>query len=831
MAAVTVAVVILIFSMRKAYTPVIFLLLISSRLLAGDIDKKTTVHPVPQKKWDTFSLSQVRLLPGSPFYKAMMVDQQYLLDADIDRALNGYRRAANLPAKMNYPGSNQPEGTRPVDLNHYLSAVALMYGQTGDKRFLEREQYIVKTLKECGDKLVIQKKGSDTLINKHLNKSLQTILNSRITLEGPDETGYPWDGTMGNEWYGIHKHLAGLRDAYLYCDDREAYNLLIGQANTITDFALRVNPDIFDDMLDIEHGGMNEVFADMYAFTGNPKYMEVSRRFNHQKVILNIATGNDVLYGRHVNMQVPTFVGTARQYQLTGNKVSYDATKNYLDIVYHSYMSCIGGSGRYERYNRPGEITKSLGYTADETCATYNMLKVALNFFESTGDLQHMDYFERGLYNHILASQDPDSGGVTYYTSLMPGGFKVFSKGFDLAGVWCCVGTGMENHAKYGEAIYFHNNTDVLVNLFIPSTVNWDEKGLKLKTETSFPQNDVVNMLVEDNVNFKGKLQIRYPHWATKPVKIWINGFAVQVTAKPGQYIALSHRWKKGDKIKLEIPQTFRVEQTPDDPDMAAIFHGPLVMAGELGAARMPGSDLVKHALNVYNEWVPPTDDIAVLVADKNDLAKYITRQASQPDAYTFDAGMLNGKKTPVSLVPYYRIRHERYNVYWKMFSPAGFAKRKQVVSDEINTASATDNTNHHLTGENQDTSKFKDNRRFWENNRPGMFAKKGGWFSYEMTPGNNKEPQYLTVTYWGSSSNKSNFDVLINGQLLAREELYDKWPITYYEEHYKIPQQLIKPNQKLTVKFQAKPGQEAGGVFGLKLSSSLTQFSGYLYY
>ena len=812
----------------KGALKLLIVMIFAKSALAGEIDDKSVVRCQEPKVWTTFSLKNVRLLPGSPFYNAMKISQQYLLDMDVNRMLNGRRRRAGLPELGIYPGSNQPAGTRPGYLDHYLSGISLMYAQTGDDRFLERVNYIINALKECNDKLK-GKEPLEGLARSGINKNFEQILQGKLTLDGPDEAGYPWGGTTGNDWYGIHKYMAALRDAYLYCNNTLALQMLIEYAGPIVDFASKANPDLFDNMLDLEHGGMNEVFADLYALTGNEKYMQVSMKFNHQKVILNIANGKDVLYGRHANMQVPTFAGTARQYQLTGDKVSYNATAHFLDIVYRDHTSAIGGNGCYERFGRPGEITKRLGYTSNETCNTYNMLKVALNYFESTGDLKQMDYFEKALYNHILASQDPQSGGVTYYTALAPGCFKSYSKGFDLEGVWCCVGTGMENHSKYGEAIYFHNEKDLYVNLFIPSELKWKEKGLKLTMETQFPENDFITLTVNENNNFNSQIYVRYPAWAKRRVRIRINDKPVAIDTKNGDYIRLSGDWKAGDIIKIEMPQDFQLEAAQDDPDMVAIFHGPLALAGELGKDKMPQHDLVRNALAENQNWIIPTDDIPVIIASKVNL-DWLQPTGNSLQYKTVNAGVLKGKQKDVTLIPFYKMHHQRYTVYWKMFSPDEAALRKNIVSDEVNIAFPSDEKQHKLQGDKTETSANRDKRNFWERNRLGRFAH-DGWFSYEMNINKNHDRHYLVVTYWGGSSKGTEFDVLVNDVIIASENIDEKWPLTFYEEAYELPEAVIKAKDKVTVKFRAQPGKTAGGVYGVKLTSDPAKFPGYGFY
>ena len=802
----------------------------------AQLDDKAVVLAAKPKMWYAFPLNDIRLSEGSPFYNAMKVNEKYMLGIDVERMLNAFRRSAGLPAvNKNYPGSFQPVGTRPGYLDHYLSAISIMYAQTGDEHFLQRANYIIQTIKTCKDTIAAKQQRHDTTAHPFSQpRYFADLVKGKILLDGPDETGYPWGGggnSVVNDFYGIHKMLAAYRDAYLYCDNKDALLLMINESDKIADVVLQSNPDLFDDVLDVEHGGMNEVFADLYALTGNKKYMEVSMRFNHQKVILNIADNKDILYGRHVNMQVPDFVGTARQYELTGDAVCGDATKNFLDIVYKDHTSCIGGSGRCERYLMPGDISKTLGFTADETCVTYNMLKVALNEFELTGELKHMDYYERALYNDILASQDPQSGGVTYYMSLTPGGFKSYSNVYDLAGVWCCVGTGMENHAKYGEAIYFHNNKDLYVNLFIPSQLTWKEKGLEVELATKFPEADDITLVVKENASFKDQLYIRYPLWATHGVKVFINNELQNMDASPGEYIRLTHAWKAGDKINITMPQDFHFETAQDDPAMTAILHGPIVIAGELGAAKMPGSDLVRNAL-FWNGWKPVQDDIPTLIVNKQMPYQWIKPLGDTALHYTtLNAGFINDSLHDIQLLPFYKMHHQRYTVYFKMYTHDESAYRNDAVSDEININDSASEVAHNLKSKNSATSLIKDQRHFWENNRTGRACKADGWFSYDMKIDNTKPYNYLVVTYWGDEDANHQFDILIDDKLMKKEDITKRHPLTYYEEVYELPQSSWKDKKQVTVKFKADANNYAGAVYALKISSDNKNITDYSFY
>ncbi len=801
---------------------IILLLLSTAALFAGEIDDKTVITPALTKQWQTFNLDQVRLLPGGPFYHAMQVAKQYLLDTDINRLIN--RRGYDDPEYKPYPGTNQPKDTRPAYANHYISGIALMYAQTGDPQLKARCDYLIKNIIELAHR--------NPNRDRRIKDTFAKVLAGNLELAGPDEFGYPWGG-MGNFFYDIHKWHAAYRDAYLYCHNTDALDFWIEQAEYITEFALAANPDLFDNMLDIEHGGMNETFADLYALTGDERYLTVSKKFNHQKVILNVALDNDVLCGRHANMQVPTFVGTARQYQLDGNNISRQATNNFLNMIHRDHVTCIGGNSRYERFGRPGEITTRLGFTACETCNTYNMLKVALEHFQTTGELSDMNYYERALYNHILASQDPVTGGVTYYTSLAPGGFKSYSDRFNLHGIWCCVGTGMENHSKYGRAIYFHNDNDLFINLFIPSTLKWQDKGLALSMATKFPAKDSVSITIEENKSFNHSICLRQPGWSTRPILVTVNSTQLSVTPDENGYLHIPGPFKTGDKIALQLDQSFYIEPANDDQHMVTIFHGPLALACELGTEHMPGSDQVDTSFK-YKDWITYQNDVPTLIASPDDISRWLKPRSGDPLHFkASDSATLNGRNVDVSFRPYYLTHNQRYSLYLKMFKPAEYQLRKTVVSDEIDTSDIDSERAHSLSGDKCLSTTMRDKRNFWENNRPCRITKPGGFFSYslKLNP-NTTDQQYLTVTYWGGSDQLSVFDVYANDTLLKTEDMHNRAPLTYLTQIYELPAELTNNKSSITISFKAHTESNiAGPVFALKTSTDPFTFKSYSFY
>ena len=454
---------------------------------------KPTEHNIvkPKKGVDEvqeFDLSAVRLL-DSPFKHAMDMDQKYMLELNPDRLLAPYFKSAGLkPKAKQYKGWESTPLSGHI-LGHYLSATSMMYAATGDKRFKQRVDYIVGQLDTC------QQAGRDGYIGgiPDGRKLWREVENDTIKTE-PFSLNGVW-----SPWYNLHKVYAGLRDAYVYTGNKEAKDVLIRYSDWAVDFSNHLTDAQFKHMLRCEYGGMNEVMADVYALTGQKKYLDLSRRFNDQVIFNPLAEGVDLLAGQHVNTQLPKIIGAAREYELDDSQKMKDVASYFWNEVTDKRIYINGEMGDGEHFGKLGDLHNRLGKASGETCNVYNMLKLTNHLMQWKPEARYAAYYERALYNDILASQDPETGMMTYFISLAPGFFKTFSDPYD--SFWCCVGTGLENHAKYGADIYLHSDSDLYVNLFIPSVLNWEKKGLTLKQETHFP----------DSQKSKLKLSLDHP--------------------------------------------------------------------------------------------------------------------------------------------------------------------------------------------------------------------------------------------------------------------------------------------------------------------------------
>ncbi len=746
-----------------------------------------------------FDLRDVRVTAG-PFRHAMEMNKRYLLSLDPDRLLHVFRSNAGLPSDVQPLGGwEDPKcELRGHFVGHYLSACSLMFASTGEKALCERVAYMVAELGRCQERL-----GGGYL------SAFPEEFFDRV-----ETTGRVWA-----PYYTLHKILAGLLDAYLYCENEQALEV----AKKLGDWVIARNQRLSDEqmqrMLGVEHGGMNEALANLYALTGEKKYLEIAQRFNHLAVLEPLSRGTDVLTGLHANTQIPKFIGAARLFEATGKPWYRDAAVNFWNFVVHERSYVIGGHSDNEHFSPKERLSEALGPNTTETCNTYNMLKLTRHLFCWQPLGQYADYYERALYNHILASQDPDTGMMCYYVPLRSGSHKVYSTPLD--SFWCCTGTGIENHAKYGDSIYFHDGKATLfVNLFIPSELRWSQTGLKLRQETNFPYEPRSTLVITNPASSDVTICIRRPCWTTAEFQVRVNGEVVAESPSQDGFVPIRRTWKAGDRIEIDLPMTLRTEAFRDNPHRLAFLYGPLVLAAEL--PKMPqrhGTNL--PAVGKYNPEIP------MIVSETIDLAQF-KPVAGKPCVWQSPDGLFRSlaedRPVLVSLEPFFAI-HEgrRYIVYWDQVSPqswkemiahyqqelAKWRAMEEKTIDHVIIGDAASEKRHNLRGENTSHGTFQG--RAWRH------AINGGWFAYDLQIA-EKPRLGLLVEYWGSDSGNRVFDIQVNGQTIATQRLANNRPGQFYTETYPLPEDVVRNAQQVTVRFQAHPGATAGGIFDLRL-------------
>jgi DUF1680 family protein len=520
-----------------------------------------------------FPLGDVRLL-GGPFREAMERNAAYLLSIEPDRLLHNTRQFAGLEPKADAYGGWEHFGIAGHTLGHYLTALSQQYSATGDERFRQRIDYIVSEMALC------QTAYGDGYIGALPPLELQTMRNFKRGIVEPQNSA-TFKGGAWVPWYTEHKVLNGLKDAWTLGGNPQAREVALKLADWVDSITSGLTREQMQSMLQVEQGGMVDILVEIYALTGDPRYLEASRRFQHTAVLAPLLDRRDELVGKHANTQIPKIIGEARTYEVTGDTRARDIAGYFWDLVVHHYSYVTGGDSEDEHFTPEQSMSKHLGADTAETCNTYNMLKLTEHIFGWDPKARYTDYYERALYNHILASQDPRMGMFTYFMSLKPGLFKTYSTPFD--SFWCCVGTGMENHTKYGEAIYFRGGNSLYVNLFIPSVLTWREKGLILEQRTDYPWSGRTALTVVSEPTGPVVLRVRCPGWAAAPVSFMLNGEPLKAPGRPGTYATIARAWRKGDRLEVTIPIAVRTESMPDDPSKVAFLYGPAVLAGDLG--------------------------------------------------------------------------------------------------------------------------------------------------------------------------------------------------------------------------------------------------------
>jgi uncharacterized protein len=464
----------------------------------------------------------------------------------------------------------------------------------------------------------------------------------------------------------MHKIMAGLRDAHVHRGSKPALEVLVRLGNWIDTAARPVDDEALQKMLDREHGGMNEIFIDLFVLSGDLRFYWLAERFSHLALLTPLAAGKDKLDGLHSNTQIPKVIGFSRISDCSLNPEKY---RKAADFFWHSVVEqrsfATGGHGDVEHFFPKEQFASHLGSAKTmETCCTHNMLRLTRTLFARDPLAAYTDYFERALFNGILASQDPASGMNTYFQATRPGYVRLYHSPFD--SFWCCTGSGMENHARYGESIYAQAGDTLYVNLFLASTLNWRERGLTLAQTTRFPDADTTRLEFHAAKPQTLKLAIRHPGWCAA-MTITINGKRKFVSRRPGSYYSLNRRFASGDVVELRLPMALKTEPLPNSPNYAALVYGPIVLAGRLGTAGLtPGSQLIvneRESGNMLNETVP----IPRWNRTLGELVINTTR--SDPDSLRFTTRGFDGGAS-VELIPWFRLANERYNLYWQGRNP-----------------------------------------------------------------------------------------------------------------------------------------------------------------
>lgn len=755
---------------------------------------------------DPLPLSALRLLDG-PLKEREDVHARHLEAIEPDRLLAPFRQRAGLPALAERYGGWESRDIAGHSLGHYLSALCHLHAATAAAWIRPRIVHLVAELAVC------QSAHADGYVLPVDKAAFTDIARGRLVV-----TPFSINGVWV-PFYTLHKVIAGLRDAHRLARVPQALTVARGIGDWIETTLGALTPAQIQDMLRCEHGGMNEVLADLAADTGDERYLALaSRCFHHEAVLAPMFRGEDRLDGLHGNTQIPKVIGLAREYELTGAPAYHRAATSFWDHVVNHRSYATGGHGESEHFFPPEQFPRRLTPNTCETCNTYNLLKLTGHLFAWQPDAAHHDFVERALLNHLAANIGRAPGEFGYFLGLGSVGVKVFSTPYD--SWWCCVGTGLENPARYAEHIAAESGDTLWLNHYFAASIEWARQGVRLSSSTRFPEEERVRIAVSVAAPLVFTLKLRHPAWCAAP-EITINGSALRVDSRPSAYFAITREWRNGDVLDLRLPMTLRVEPLPHSAGKTvALFHGPTLLAAVVpdeSGAPDPGKLRFSEHLSARGKTdaFPP-----VLVAASPEHALAGLRPTGHAPQEFSSHGVL--RPADLRFVPLYRIYEEHYAVYFPLLSAAEWEAREGELRAEAEAARLRDaatldqvapgfqqpEVDHAFAHEGSEIENF--------GGRKGRLAKDGGWFSYTLRCAG--EPAALVLTYWGGVWHERAFDLLVDGEALAEQRLLTNRPGDFFERVVAIPAALTAGREKITLRIAARAADIAGAVYGVRL-------------
>lgn len=682
---------------------------------------------IASAQMQSFPLQDVKLTGGA-FKKAQDVDLTYMLALNPDKLLAPYLIDAGLPLKASRYGNWESSGLDGHIAGHYLSALAMMYASTGNAEVKKRLDYMISELSRCQ-----MKNGNGYVGGIPQGK----VFWERVHKGDIDGSSFG----LNNTWvplYNIHKLFAGLRDAYEYVGNPQARQVLIGLGDWFIDLIKPLSDEQIQQVLRTEHGGINETFADLYILTKDKKYLETAQRLSHRALLNPLIDKQDKLTGLHANTQIPKVIGYEKIASLTGKTDWSDAAQFFWQTVAQKRSVAFGGNSVREHFNPTNDFISMLkSNQGPETCNSFNMLRLSKALFLDKNDPGYLGFYERTLYNHILSTQHPEKGGFVYFTPIRPNHYRVYSQ--PETSMWCCVGSGLENHTKYGELIYSHSANDLFVNLFILSTLNWPDKKIQLVQKTEFPNQNQSDMTLKLARPQTFGLNIRQPKWAEN-FTVLVNGEAQKIDSKPSGYVTVNRKWKTGDKLTVRFTTSTQLEYLPDGSNWAAFVHGPIVLAAKTSTKDLDGlfADDSRMGHETHGPLYP-LDKAYALIGNPDTYRSRI----KPVDGLTFQLDSL-------TLQPFYAIHDARYQMYFQTFTQAAYDEQKARMKeleatalaldaktvDKINCGEQQPEVDHAFKGEKTDSG--YDDERFWRRTRSAM--------SYELQ-NKDKTGKFLDIS------------------------------------------------------------------------------------
>lgn len=813
-----------------------------------------------------FNLSEVRLTGGA-FRQALEINNKLLLEYDVDRLLTPFIRQAGLTTQTSskYYGWDK---THPSFSNwglsswsleghvggHYLTALALAYAATDDAQvkaqMKARLDYMLDVLNDCQRAFDSNTEGMKGFLGGQPINQIWTGLYKQDLAPFKQYGGWV-------PFYCEHKTLAGLRDAWLYTGSSLAKTLY----RDMCDWAILVVSNLTDaqmqDILGWEHGGMNEPLADAYKIFGDVKYLNAARRYSHATMVDNMQTLNTTfLDGKHANTQVPKYIGFERIYQEAANAGTQSADRkfqlaahNFWTDVVENRTVCIGGNSVSEHFQSKNNGQSYINnLEGPESCNTNNMLKLSEMLFDETHDARYADFYENAMWNHILSTQDPKTGGYVYFTSLRPQSYRIYSTVNE--GMWCCVGTGMENHSKYAHFAYTHSadGKTLYVNLFTPSVLS--SGTFSLTQETDFPATPSTKLTIGTAGTYT--LAIRHPHWTTSGFSVSVNGTKADVAATPGtaSYVSIRRTWKKGDVVEVNLPMELRVEECPNYTDYIAFKYGPLLLAAQTTAespADESATGLSYEALqNEYGhegrmDHSPGAmgkalslSSAPLLIGHRSEVLQRIT-PTDEPLTFLIDASSTQSKGgwTTLKLVPFYTIQHARYTCYWYQQTEEAYKQSDMGLADAREAAVTARTLDYVATGEQQSEAGHD---ALYQNSTSGSYngefyrdARVGGFVQYVLSNPSGRTDSISLFCRFTTADRGRTATITIDGVKLVDitipSSVKNAESNGFFNVEYLIPAALLtdsqgKAKERITFRIAPNGTTPIPGLYFLRLMS-----------
>lgn len=804
-----------------------------------------------------FDLTEITLLDGD-IKTATVLNADLLLDYDADRLMAPFIREAELDKQsgskyynwlVNHPSFGnwgQPDWTLEGHVGgHYISALALAYAalynpsplsDTQDicAKLMERLDYCLAIMKDCQDAYKDNTEGLKGFIGGQPIRDVWKALYA-----GDANPFYRRGGWV--PFYCQHKVLAGLRDAYVYAGNETAKEMYRQLCDWHINLVSKLDEKTMQSVLNSEHGGVNETLADAYAIFNDEKYLDAAKKYSHRGMVEGMQQLNTTfLNNRHANTQVPKYIGFERIAQLDDTADEYHtAALNFWKDVTDNRTVCIGGNSVNEHFLNQSNYDSYISQPdGPETCNSNNMLKLSEDLFEATRDSRYVDFYEGTMYNHILSTQDPTTGGYVYFTTLRPQGYKIYSKVNQ--GMWCCVGTGMENHSKYAHFAYTKAGTTLYINLFMPTELKSEQ--FAIRQDTQFPYEQKSRLTVNKSGYYT--IAVRKPSWVGAGYGIKVNGKPAEGSVADG-YMHMTYKWQKGDVIDVELPMSLRLEECPGLNNYVAFKYGPILLAGDTelkdlqneyaGEGRMDHSPGVRGTQKNINTS-------PLLICNRNEVLSLVSKNqgtGNVADGLTFTikapqfvpSGSLFESKKTLTLRPFFATHHTRYVIYWYQQTKTEYeqsdlgkqealkAELEERTIDFVGTGEQQSEAGHEAEYSNGST-KGSYNGEFYRD------AQVGGYIQYALY--NNKYIKSgLSVMCRFTTADRGRVgSIYIDGQKLETFRIpprYNPSENGFYNVETLIPDELLKDSKgnlksKLVFQLKAEDNSICPGLYFVRL-------------